>query len=80
MSMQNLNFSKSEQFLSCQKYIWCILIFVMLQNIRVIVKCTLVQALKLCTGRTALEGGEESESCPGRSLTPERPGTHCTGG
>jgi len=59
------------------------------------VKCTLVQALRLCTGRTAhrgsrsiallflttaLEGGEGSVSRPGRSLPRERPGTHCTGG
>ena len=29
---------------------------------------------------TALEGGEESVSRPGRSLPRERPGTHCTGG
>jgi hypothetical protein len=35
------------------------------------VKCTVVQALRLCTGRaapTALEGGEGSASHPGRSL------------
>jgi len=58
-------------------------------------KCTLIQALRLCTGRTAdrvvevklysflpttLEGGEGSESRPGRSLPPKRPGTHSTGG
>jgi hypothetical protein len=36
------------------------------------VKCTLVQALRLCTGRTALEGGEGSASRPGRSLPPEK--------
>jgi len=29
---------------------------------------------------TALEGGEGSASCPGRSLPRERPGTHCTRG
>jgi hypothetical protein len=29
---------------------------------------------------TALERGEGSASCPGRSLPLERPGTHCTGG
>jgi hypothetical protein len=29
---------------------------------------------------TALEGGEGSASCPGRSIPPERLGTHCTGG
>jgi len=49
------------------------------------VKCTLVQALRLCTGRTAHRGsraiallfldhgtrrGEGSASCPGRSLYP----------
>jgi len=49
------------------------------------VKCTLVQALRLCTGRTAhrgsrgiallfmttaLEGGEGSASLPGHSLPP----------
>ena len=27
----------------------------------------------------ALEGGEGSASCPGRSLPQERPGTRCTG-
>ena len=51
------------------------------------VKCTVVQALRLCTGRTALRGsrgiallfldhgtrrGEGSASRPGRSLTPEK--------
>ena len=59
------------------------------------VKCTLVQALRLCTGRTARSGsrdialpfhdhgtrrGEGSASRPGRSLPRERPGTHYTGG
>ena len=59
------------------------------------VKCTLVKALRLCTGgtvhrgsrsivllflTTALEGFEGSASRPGRSLPRERPGTHCTGG
>ena len=46
------------------------------------VKCTLVQALRVCSGRkahrgnrgialtTALEGGEGSASRPGRSLPP----------
>ena len=58
-------------------------------------KCSLVQALRLCTGRTAHRGrksialpflvhgtrrGEGSASRPGRSLPRERPGTHCTGG
>jgi hypothetical protein len=58
-------------------------------------KCTLVQALRLCTGRTALRGsrgiallfldhgtrrGEGSSSHRGRSLPRERPGTHCAGG
>ena len=51
------------------------------------VKCTLVQALRLCTGRTARKGsiallfldhvtgrGEGSASRPGRSLPRERPG------
>ena len=62
--------------------------------IKVKVKCTLVQALRLCTGRTAHKGsrdvallffdhgtrrGEGSESRPGRSLPRERPDTHCTG-
>jgi len=59
------------------------------------VKCTLVQALRLCTCRTAhrgsrgiallfldhgLEGGEGSVAHPGCSLPPEGPGTHCTEG
>jgi hypothetical protein len=56
---------------------------------------TLVQALRLCTGRTAhrrrrgtalpfhdhgTRRSEGSASRPGRSLPLERPGTHCTGG
>jgi hypothetical protein len=63
--------------------------------IKVKVKVTLVQALRLCTGRTAHRGsrgialllhdhvtrrGEGSASRPVRSLPPGRPGTHCTGG
>ena len=59
------------------------------------VKVTLVQALRLCTGRTTHRGSrgiallfhdhgtgrsEGSASRQGRSLPPERPGTHCTGG
>ena len=59
------------------------------------VKCTLVQALRLCTGRTAHKGsrgidllfldhdtrrGEGPASRSGRSLSQERFGTHCTGG
>jgi len=62
---------------------------------KVKVNCTLVQALRLCTGRTAHRGsrciallfldhrtrkGEGSSSRPGRSLPRERAGTHCTGG
>jgi len=62
---------------------------------KVQVKCTLVQALRLCTGPTAHRGsrgiallfldhgtrrGEVSASRPGRFLPRERPGTHCTGG
>jgi hypothetical protein len=53
------------------------------KSVKVKVKCTLVQALRLCTGRTAhrvsrcialpfLEGGEGSASRPGRSLPPEK--------
>ena len=53
-----------------------------IQFVKVKVKVTLVQALRLCTGRTAhrgsrgialptaLEGGEGSASRPGRSLPP----------
>ena len=59
------------------------------------VKCTLVQALRLCTGPTARRGstgitqpfhdhgtrrGEGSASRPGRSLPPGKTGTYCTGG
>jgi hypothetical protein len=60
------------------------------------VKCTVLQAPRLCIGRTvnrgvdvqlypfmttALEGGECSGSRPDRSFSPgERPVTHCTGG
>jgi hypothetical protein len=56
---------------------------------KVKVKCTLVQALRFCTGRTArrrtrlttaLEGCKWSASRPDRSLSRERPSTHCTGG
>ena len=58
------------------------------------VKCTLVQALRLCTGRTAYRGsrgialpfldhgnrrGEGSVARPGRSLPRERSDTHCAG-
>jgi hypothetical protein len=65
-----------------------------MRAIKVKVKCTLVQALRLCTGRTDHKGsrgvallffdhgtrrGEASESRPGRSLPRERPDTHCTG-
>jgi hypothetical protein len=54
-------------------------------KVKVKVKCTLIQALRLCTGRTAhrgsrgtalpflttaLEGGKGSASRPGRSLPP----------
>jgi len=56
--------------------------------------CTVVQALRLCTGRKAHRGsrgiallfldhatrrGEDSASRPGRSLLRETPGTLCTG-
>jgi len=59
------------------------------------VKCTLVQALRLCTGRTAYRGsrgtallfldhggrrGWRSASSSGRFLPQKRPSTHCTGG
>jgi len=59
------------------------------------VRCTLVQALRLCTGHTAHRGsrditllfldhgtrrGEGSSSHPSRFLPRERTGTHCTGG
>ena len=59
------------------------------------VKCTLVQALRLCTGRTVHRGsigiallfldhgtrrGEGSASRLGRYLPLKRTGTHCTGG
>ena len=62
---------------------------------KVKVKVTLVQALRLCTGRTAhresrgivlnfldhgTRRGEGSASRPGRSLPPVRHGTNCTGG
>jgi len=59
------------------------------------VKCTPVQALRLCTGRTAHRGStgvallflnhgtrrsEGSASRPGRPYPRKRPGTHFTGG
>jgi len=60
------------------------------------VKCTLVQALRLCTGRTTHRGNRGiallfhdhgTRRGWGVSVTPrllftprERPGTHCTGG
>jgi hypothetical protein len=59
------------------------------------VKCTVVQTLRLCRGRTAHRGsrsiallildhdtrrGERSALRPGRSLPWERPSTYCTGG
>ena len=60
------------------------------------VKCTLVQALRLCTGRTAHRGsrgiallfqdygtrrGVKGQRHAPAALYPrERPGTHCTGG
>jgi len=63
--------------------------------VKVKIKCTLVQALRLCTGRTAHRGSrgialpfydhgtrrcEGSASRPGRPLSPEKTRTHCTGG
>ena len=62
---------------------------------KVKVNCNLVQALRLCTGRTAHRGsrgiallfldhgtrrGKRSASSSGRFYPRERPGTHCTGG
>jgi hypothetical protein len=59
------------------------------------VKCTLVQALRLCTGRTAHRGsrgiappfldhstrrGRGQGRIPAALYPRERPGTHCTGG
>ena len=59
------------------------------------VKCTVVQALRLCTCRAAHRGstgiallflhhgtkiGEGSASRSGGSLLQEKPGSHCTGG
>ena len=57
------------------------------------VKCILVQALRLCTGRTAhmgsreiallfLDHGTRGGQCqaPAALYPRERPGTHCTGG
>jgi hypothetical protein len=57
-------------------------------------KCTLVQALRLCTSRTVRRSrsiallfldhgtrrGEGSASHPAALCPQERPGTHCTGG
>jgi len=42
---------------------------------KVKVKCTLVQALRLCTGRTVRMGSRGIAF-----YLRERPGTHCTGG
>ena len=63
---------------------------------KVKVKCTLVQALRLCTGRTAhrwsrgvallfhdqrhLKGVRGQRHAPAAIYPQERPGTHCTGG
>jgi len=66
-----------------------------MRHVKVKVKVILVQALRLCIGRTAHRGsrgiallfndhgtrrGEGSASRCGRSLPLERAGTHCTGG
>ena len=85
---------------SCQKLRYRVTAIVCISGqvklkVKVKVKCTLVQALRLCTGHTAHRGsrgialpfldhgnrrGEGSASRSGRSLPRERPGTHCTGG
>ena len=64
-------------------------------EIKVKVKCTIVQALRLCTGRTAHRGsrgialpfhdhgtrrGRGQRHLPASLYPRERPGTHCTGG
>ena len=69
-------------------FVWC--------KVKVKVKCTLVQALRLCTGRAAHRGSRgialpfhdhgTRKRVRGQRHTPaalyprERPGTHCTGG
>ena len=69
---------------------WC---YTFLYNDVRTVKCTLLQALRVCTGRTAHRGsrgitllflddtrrGEGSASRLGRFCPRETPGTHCTG-
>jgi len=66
------------------------------RKVKVKVKCTLVQALKLCTGRTANRGSRGialllhdhgtrrgvwgQRHVPAAFYSRERPGTHCTGG
>ena len=64
---------------------YCMIILFLSQNLRVKIKCTFVQALRLCTGCTAHRGsrgiallfldrgtrrGEGSTSRPGRSIPP----------
>jgi hypothetical protein len=71
------------------------LVIIIILYYKVKLKCTLVQALRLCTGRTAHRGCkgiallfhdygtkrcEGSASRSGHYLPGERPGTHCTGG
>jgi hypothetical protein len=75
----------------------CVLIYCKQQKstfFKVKVKCTLVQALRLCTGRTAHRGSrgialpflDYGNRCEGQRhalaafYPQERPGTHCTGG
>ena len=79
------------------KRVWCLpSFFGRLVKVKVKVNCTLVQALRLCTGRTAHRGSRGitlsfhdrgtrrrwGGQCraPAALYPRERPGTHCTGG
>ena len=53
-------------------YIWWIIKFFIFKGKKVKVKCTLVQALRLCTGRTAHRGTMALDVCEGSASRPGR--------